>query len=519
MCIILLTSNYLLGQISPGDLTSAHESLEGISNCTKCHILGEKVDNQKCLDCHTEINELLKLNKGYHSSSEVKDEDCFKCHGEHFGREFTLIRFDKNKFNHSATTFTLTGKHEQAKCEECHQSKFIQSDELKKKKSTFLGLVNNCQNCHDDFHQGEFGNSECSNCHNSEKWRPALGFDHSDTKFKLSGAHEFVTCDKCHKINEVSGEKVQPFKVEKFNECADCHTDIHLGKFGTNCIECHSVQSFKNTKNIGMFDHSKTGYLLRGAHNKVECKQCHTKGASVKLKHQNCFDCHSDYHKGEFKRDGIQQDCSQCHNEEKFTPSSFTVENHSKAKLNLLGAHLAVPCGQCHFSNSKWSFKMDYTECNVCHKNIHGDIITKYKNDKEFCEKCHNSNRWNKIAFDHSGTDFKLLGKHNSVQCRKCHFINEEQGYLFIKIGTACKNCHEDTHNGQFESSHLNNCAKCHTPNKWAISDFNHEQTRFKLDGSHKNVLCEKCHKSEIINGFKVVKYKFEEISCKSCHS
>jgi len=30
----------LTGQISPGDLTTAHAELEGIRNCTQCHDLG-----------------------------------------------------------------------------------------------------------------------------------------------------------------------------------------------------------------------------------------------------------------------------------------------------------------------------------------------------------------------------------------------------------------------------------------------------------------------------------------------
>ena len=59
------------GQISPGDLTSAHAHLEGISNCTQCHVLGDKVTNDKCLPCHKEINTRIQQRKGYHASSEV----------------------------------------------------------------------------------------------------------------------------------------------------------------------------------------------------------------------------------------------------------------------------------------------------------------------------------------------------------------------------------------------------------------------------------------------------------------
>ncbi len=47
----------LAAQISPGALSSPHSHLEGISNCTQCHELGNKVSDNKCLACHTEITE------------------------------------------------------------------------------------------------------------------------------------------------------------------------------------------------------------------------------------------------------------------------------------------------------------------------------------------------------------------------------------------------------------------------------------------------------------------------------
>ena len=512
-------STALFAQISPGDLTFAHESLEGISNCTKCHILGEKVDNQKCLDCHTKISELINSNRGYHSSSEVENENCFKCHGEHFGREFTIIRFDENKFDHSLTIFPLKGKHEETKCESCHQSKFIKSEELKNKNSTYLGLETNCQNCHEDYHQETFTNSACSSCHNFEKWRPAVGFDHANAKFKLSGAHENIKCEECHKISERNGKEFQNFSVSKFNKCIDCHKDIHLGKFGVNCIECHTVQAFNSITNRNKFDHTKTDFKLSGAHINVKCQQCHAKGVSVKLKYQKCYDCHTDYHKGEFKENGIEKDCSKCHSEETFTPSHFTFEDHSKTKFSLVGRHLAVPCNRCHYSNSRWEFTSIATGCEKCHNNIHGDLILKYRSEKGLCEICHNSNSWKQINFDHEKTEFKLIGKHTITKCIDCHFSDEQQSSLFHKLTTSCQDCHKDIHSGQFMDNYQNNCSKCHNPNNWNVENFDHNQTRFKLDGSHIKLSCNKCHKSEIIDREKIVNYKFKEISCKTCHS
>ena len=86
------------GQISPGDLSEAHKELEGMSNCTQCHELGEKVINAKCLDCHDDIQALINDNKGYHANPKIVKQDCFECHSDHHGRKFDMVRFDQDNF-------------------------------------------------------------------------------------------------------------------------------------------------------------------------------------------------------------------------------------------------------------------------------------------------------------------------------------------------------------------------------------------------------------------------------------
>ncbi len=186
--LVFLNTANIYAQLSPGDLTKAHANLEGLSNCTKCHELGDKVTNTKCLDCHKDINSLLVKNIGYHSSPEVKNKECSKCHSEHNGRNFQIVRFDEKKFDHSTTGFVLKGKHSQIKCAECHQSKFIKDPDLKKRKNTFLGLSTNCVNCHEDVHQNTLG-SNCGNCHSNDSFKPATKFDHNTAKFRLTGLH------------------------------------------------------------------------------------------------------------------------------------------------------------------------------------------------------------------------------------------------------------------------------------------------------------------------------------------
>ncbi|MDD2995319.1 MAG: hypothetical protein PHP99_03775, partial [Paludibacter sp.] len=55
LVILIFSGKFAYSQISPGDLSEAHAHLEGLSNCTQCHTVGEKVTREKCLDCHKEI--------------------------------------------------------------------------------------------------------------------------------------------------------------------------------------------------------------------------------------------------------------------------------------------------------------------------------------------------------------------------------------------------------------------------------------------------------------------------------
>jgi len=109
MLALLAGSGY--AQLSPGDLTDAHAKWEGMSNCTQCHDLGNKVTNAKCLNCHKEMKSLISKNQGFHASKEVKGQDCFKCHSEHHGRKFEMVRFDEKAFDHGLTGYKLEGAH------------------------------------------------------------------------------------------------------------------------------------------------------------------------------------------------------------------------------------------------------------------------------------------------------------------------------------------------------------------------------------------------------------------------
>ena len=199
-------------QLSPGDLSNAHKDLEGMSKCTQCHDLGSKVSNAKCLDCHKEIKSGVDGNNVYNASKVVKGKDLAKCHSDHHGRKFDMVRFDENSFDHNLTGYELTGRHKSGwsskgkkiDCRSCHTSDFVVEPELKKRSGTFLGLREACNNCHKDVHQKTLGN-DCAKCHSSEEFKPAKKFDNDKSDFPLTGKHLDVAGIESHKTETRNG--------------------------------------------------------------------------------------------------------------------------------------------------------------------------------------------------------------------------------------------------------------------------------------------------------------------------
>ena len=520
LVIILYSATGIYSQISPGDLTDAHANLEGLSNCTKCHELGEQVNSSRCLDCHKEIQSLITTNSGYHSGSEVKNKDCWSCHSEHNGRKFRIINFDSNSFNHDKAGFKLTDAHSKADCKDCHQSKFISDSNLKKRSGTYLGLNQYCYSCHEDYHQKTLSD-DCSTCHDSKAFRPAAKFNHDNSKFKLTGAHLNKDCISCHPKEIKNSKETQKFKGVAFSNCNSCHRDVHEGRFGADCKSCHSTASFK-TINQSAFDHNRTNYPLLGKHKIISCNSCHTSEQNKKPAHQNCTDCHKDYHNSQFISENKIQDCENCHTVYGFRPSTFTIESHNTAKFKLTGAHLATPCESCHLKTEKWEFRNIGMDCIECHDNIH-----KYELKEEFlpennCQSCHNSERWSAISFNHDKTKFQLLGKHLKAACNNCHYdkkVSEEKNIIFSSLKADCETCHNDNHFGQFRINDKSDCVRCHTFENWKPEKFDHNKTRFKLEGAHLKAECSRCHKVNDKNEKPFVIYKIEDFRCVVCHS
>ena len=509
------------GQISPGDLSNAHADLEGIMNCTECHILGGKISNDKCLDCHKDLKSRIDQKEGYHASSEVSGKDCATCHSDHHGRNFELIRFNKDDFRHQVTGFELTGKHNQIDCRQCHKPDLITDNELKKNKNTFLGLEQECRACHEDVHQKTLS-QDCASCHTTEAFSPPGNFDHNKTKFALRGEHREVACVECHRKEKKNGKDFQRFADIEFQNCTSCHKDVHDNKFGNNCTECHSEVSFRVAGASKNFNHEMTGFKLLGKHTTVDCKQCHTTSFTNPIAHNKCASCHQDYHKKEFAGTQGSPDCAECHTVSGFTNSLYTIEKHNASQFPLEGAHLATPCFSCHKQDTRWSFRKIGERCVDCHNDIHEGYIDEKYYPNQSCENCHSVTMWQENKFNHNLTDFKLTGVHAKEKCMACH--GKEDNSIanpyenFKGLSMACASCHNDVHHKQFDRSGVTDCKECHKFDAWNSMDFDHNKTAFKLDGKHVDVACAACHKETKQDGELFVLYKIRRFKCIDCH-
>ncbi|HES59296.1 MAG TPA: hypothetical protein ENO18_02600, partial [Caldithrix sp.] len=185
--ILFLSASALLAQLSPGDLHQVHADLEGIANCTQCHVEGQQLSPEKCFDCHSILKARIDAGKGLHINPDYKQ--CDHCHIEHQGRNFDLVYWKDgtDKFQHNLTGYILEGGHKDVDCRKCHNSKNIKNPQtyLEKKKDlerTYLGLSQECLSCHHDEHRGQL-KTTCKNCHSFDKWKPALKFDHNKANY------------------------------------------------------------------------------------------------------------------------------------------------------------------------------------------------------------------------------------------------------------------------------------------------------------------------------------------------
>ncbi len=398
------------GMFSPGKLNaqprgsvqlggvSSHAELGG--KCSACHVppwSGETMAD-RCMACHTDVRGQIDGHQPLHGRL-ANNTQCRNCHTEHKGEHAALT--DLGTFDHNCAAFALTGKHASADCKSCHTS------------GTYKGTAATCAGCHAEpkVHMGQFG-ADCAKCHATNTWHATSfpvrtgsssgsTFDHSRTAFPLTGHHTAVDCKKCHVNNKFKGTPAS---------CVSCHTEpkTHLGKFGTDCKQCHATETWKlasiPTAGPGAaFDHNLTAFKLTGKHVSVDCKKCHVDN-KFKGTPTTCVSCHAEpkVHAGS----KFGTDCQKCHTTNTWTGGTLGDFKHSfpighGRKKNVA----ANACKTCHARADAYA---TYT-CYGCHEHTPANMARKHKNvaNLDNCVKCHKGGRGReRAAVELAGDEF-----------------------------------------------------------------------------------------------------------------
>ena len=572
------------GLASPGPLATPHASLDNLARCLACHDAGRELSGRKCLACHAALATRIRADSGYHAVATQHGATlaCRTCHSEHNGRPFRLVKWTggaKETFDHQKTGWTLEGAHARQTCETCHKQQLVSDPVVRRDSSlsvrtTYLGLGTACAACHLDEHRGRVSR-QCRDCHGLDAWKPVAGFDHSRTHFALTGLHANLRCAQCHATrNETAtgpdGSTDASFvdfhasKTGWESGCAGCHPSPHKpGEQTGACEKCHTTAGwFVLADSVRRFDHTAVGFPLRGAHAGAPCESCHLSSERAPLpvrialvradflrpfRHEKmvfnrCDACHADVHQGQLSvaQTARSKDCSTCHNQVRFAPTTFGAAAHDSTRFPLVGAHTATPCSACHplvagasRGSGQVQFRRADLACVSCHTDPHagqfarrhvagaGAVAATEASARVACTPCHSAAAWESVSFDHDSTRYPLRGAHRILACSKCHTPPAPgRPIRFSGLPLTCDGagCHIDPHGGQFaDRPRGGTCTTCHSETAWASLVFDHQKdSDYPLDGAHRRVRCVACHKSE--GQPPVVRYRPLPHHCEDCH-
>ncbi|RPI28943.1 MAG: hypothetical protein EHM61_03370, partial [Acidobacteria bacterium] len=167
--------------------------------CSSCHANGQFAGTASdCASCHAADYDGTTTPK--HAAAGFS-RDCAGCHN--------TVAWTGAGFDHDTKTkYPLTGGHRKASCESCHSS------------GIYAGTASDCASCHtDDYNAVQDPNhktagfpTDCARCHSTSDWKGG-SFDHSTTKFPLTGGHVGKTCSSCHANGQFAGTA---------SDCASC---------------------------------------------------------------------------------------------------------------------------------------------------------------------------------------------------------------------------------------------------------------------------------------------------------
>lgn len=217
-------------QLTRFPLTGAHRA----ADCESCHVptgQGQRRFAGRSTDCASCHQVQLHSAKNPDHVAAGFSQQCGACH--------TPTSWNRASYDHSGTSFPLTGAHRTLTCVTCHAD------------GVYKGKPSTCVSCHLPDYQGTTNPNHatigfpttCESCHQTGRWQGAT-FNHDQPYFPIySGAHRgrwstcatchtnpsdyrVFTCLTCHGATETNGHhrEIAGYRYESA-ACYSCHRD------------------------------------------------------------------------------------------------------------------------------------------------------------------------------------------------------------------------------------------------------------------------------------------------------
>jgi len=355
-------------------LQGGHAGLE----CNNCHSSGYSNISQECVTCH-----LADFNR-------TKDPDhqifgfptsCEQCH--------SIQNWESSPFDHLAISgFALVGAHadfKRVKCTDCH----IQN--------RLSGLPRDCYGCHEKNYiavtdpnhvQGQFSH-DCMQCHSQQAWSPAT-FDHDQTNFPLTGAHQTAVCTDCHINGKFAGTPTDCYNCHQNNFEQVNDPDHVKNQFSHDCSTCHNASAWSPAT----FDHNQTKFPLTGAHQTVVCIACHQSGYTntpiecVSCHQQNYDNTTDPNHRGA----QFPTTCQDCHTTTAWSPANWDHDGQYFPIYSGKHKNEWNVCTDCHVNQADYSQFSCFAGCHEHNRSKTDDQhreVANYVYESNACYSCH----------------------------------------------------------------------------------------------------------------------------------
>jgi len=208
-----------------------------------------------------------------------------------------------------------------------------------------------------------------------------------------------------------------------------------------------------------------------------------------------------------------------------FSPGQVTAKSRDGIVIQGFTSHrdFEKQCSYCHEPiTSDLAGK-----CLICHQEVSQQTQTKIGLHSQIanlnqCISCHPEHRGREFdpskasfqQFDHTVTSFSLNYHQvnydsTPLECTACH---KDTNYSIVENQT-CLDCHGN-HEANFAQTHFQDfgpdCIACHDGQDRMIN-YDHNTTRFPLEGKHGQVKCAECHTSG--------DFKNTPQDCQQCHT